>query len=205
MVKSRNIITNNTNNSVLNDRRKQVLKEDTKLKMQPFVQSITSVATGANIYTYGPLVGLGILSNQRIGDIIRLRRADFRFNMVGGDNTNVMRIFMVYNKGLPPTGVLSDWLNVGASGTQDVTSILETYLKHRNFEVLYDQTWTLCVNSNTANHAEEFSIPINRDIVFSYNNTTSVSGQLFLVAISDSGVVPHPQLNMNCIVWYSDL
>ncbi len=165
----------------------------------------TNAVTGVGVYyTPVPNIAQGIGANARIGDRIRFTRLDCRCSMIPADTVNQLRLIVLYTEN--PTVINPfTYLENGPTGTYDVLSMTYPYTKDNVIQVLYDKTWTLADGSVTGYVHEEFSVPLNKVVVYQFGTTTSVSGQLYMCLLSDSNAAPNPQVNVNPKWWFQDL
>ena len=125
-------------------------------------------------------------------------------SIIPADTANQVRLLVLYSL-QPNIANPFDYLEIGPTSTYDVLSFTYPYIKDQVVEVLYDKTWT-CVDGAVSGYVhEEFTVQLNKVVVYEAGTNTSISGQLFLCLLSDSNAVPNPQVNLNPKWWYQDL
>jgi len=147
---------------------------------------------------------VGTLSDQRTGDVTQITAGFLRFGITVSDTTNVVRIMLVQSFGsdVPTTGTV---LQNGPSGSPDVFSFYQNYTQTK-FSILYDSVFGQYVNASTGQIVKSVRFPGNMFMrpSWQYNSGTQVEGGIYLLLISDSGVVPHPQVVYNTKFFYHD-
>lgn len=165
----------------------------------------TNSVTGVGVYyTPVPNIPQGIGATSRVGDRIRFTRLDCRVSMLPADTANQMRLIVYYTQN-PNIFNPFLYLENGPSGTYDVLSFTLPYTKDNVIQVLYDKTWSLVDGATTGYIHEEFTVNLNKVVVYQVGTTTSVSGQLYMCLLSDSNAAPNPQMNVNPKWWFQDI
>jgi hypothetical protein len=168
--------------------------------------NVFQCTTSGTLYKYAAGIAQGTASDTRVGDCIKLSHLDFRLSIRAGDATNIVRYGWIYIHGDPRgTTVLGDFLDVGPSTTPDIYSMYYPYLKGLRYTVLLDNTVSVVINGNTSVLHREGRIPINKHVTYIYSTTTAISGDILFFAISDSGVVTHPQIDLDTKLYFSCL
>jgi len=192
-------------NEVISDKIPRMLQEKNfRSKWSVTGRSVQGVTTTGVWYSIAGGIVQGIGSDQRIGDLIFVEKLDMRVSMQAGDVNNQCRMLVLFSQE-PSIATPFNYLENGPSGGYDVLSFTYPYLKSNIVQVLYDNTWTLVDGSNTQYIHEEFSLPINKRVAYQYGTATPYSGAIYLMVLSDSGVAPHPQVNLNPKWWFRDL
>ena len=131
----------------------------------------------------------GSNENQRIGERVKLQYLKFKAVMYAADTINRMRI-IVYRK------------------THNQTTPTNTYLGYldpNQYQVIYDEMFSLSTSLAPYNKELNFEMPISG--IVQWNGTgqaDTTGGQIWLRAVSDSSVVTHPGLDWCSIVTYRD-
>lgn len=167
-------------------------------------RSVNSIDTTGIIIPLSPSIPQGFTESNRIGDIIQLKHLYFRYSLTYGDAYNVVRVLLIWQHGTPSTTpTLATFLDQGPSSAPDVYSMSYPFLHGNQYEVLMDRS---DVVQNPYQQIVDIAgnVPINRRIVYQYNTTTSLSGELWLVMLSDSSLTPNVRGIFNVSVTYSD-
>lgn len=141
----------------------------------------------------------------------------FRCYLEVGDRTNLCRVMVVRNKNPATTNAFNpnDIFNVNNGvGTQPTTMFRDPNL--REVEVKYDRVFNLQSTSETApatrvqNVYWTFNVPIKE--TFKYfteaNNTQEQTRNMkdyYLVAFSDSAILPNPSLRAVSYLWFKNV
>lgn len=167
-----------------------------------FAGTLTTAGT-ITVLTQPPQ-GLG--TAQRTGDEINIENIELCTLSYYGDNVNVIRYILLQMKGITPALALATFLQNGASGAPDVTSLYVPFYEGRFFDVIYDKTIVLSQNAtNSAVVDRQVLQPRVRTIPFIPASSTVVSGDVVLLALSDSGIVPNPSFDFTCRLWFRDI
>jgi len=112
-----------------------------------------------------------------------------------------------------PFPLVGDLLAPGPSTSVDVWSHLD-FSKRNNWNVLYDQRFTLIGNGASSFHPNTTSTILSREVYVNMRKANKKiqligpSGQgknrLFFVYISDSGTSSHPSMTLNFRTTYRD-
>jgi len=173
-----------------------------------------SVSTLGNIIRIATITQ-GDLNNQRIGDIIKLKKLELKYNVAGQAATATyasVRVMLVQwypldydistSLGEPPT--FAELLKSVAGVSAPISPINPEFKDE--FKVLYDKTHTihsLDQGSSVANARVTVKKFGHNKIDF-YDGGTYGNGQLYLVLISDDGLVPYPSVNWATMLYYTD-
>ena len=80
------------------------LTDDLRTKWHVSGRTSVNVTTTPYILDVAPQIVQGIGADNRIGDVIRILRADVTLSWTYGDPSNVCRFMAFWNLGMPPTG-----------------------------------------------------------------------------------------------------
>jgi hypothetical protein len=151
-------------------------------------------------------IAQGTTNYQRTGDLIKL--ADLQFNAlcVYGDAVgNAMRIVIFQTVGGFTPAALSDLFAFGGTGSEDFTSQFLPNLLGRRIHLLYDELLTMNPNgSNGLTIRRGWLKPKVREIEYTAGTTNIVNGEIWVVAMTDSAVIPHPALDLSVEIPYTD-
>jgi len=139
-------------------------------------------------------------TNNRVGDQITLDRMRLSYAIANGDTTNICRV--VIFKWMPQsTPVLANILT-GASGSTVIIAAHNTDT-HEMYQILYDKTHFLSANSNALDGCGACEIKLPGQVQFSGGSTTG-TGHIYCLLLSDSGGVPNPPFLVEATVYYYD-
>lgn len=162
-----------------------------------------------NIVAVGPALAAG--PSSRIGNKIVLKSANLTFNQIASttDGFNFCRyiVFMLPETPSPISSLaITDILQ-----TVDVDSPYKKNGKVK-YRILYDRTVQTCLN-NVLGYAKKWKYNLNKSKGWPKNGLTvtykdgnagnPIKNIVGLLAISDSGVVAHPQANVRCRLLFS--
>lgn len=153
-------------------------------------------------------ISQGDTDETRDGDSIYLKKWTINFGWTAGDGNNLVRVIAfqwkendTFHVPLP-----TDVLQIVGSPISPLSTYLHDKEQGKNFGVLYDETFALAVNAATESMEKSIDVSLQyarRKIQY---NAGSVGGsnKLYVLAISDSGAVPNPQLKFVSRVLYTD-
>jgi len=174
------------------------------LKYARMFQGILSITTSGDVVALSPIIPQGTSAVDRTGDSIRVKQLDCRFSITQGDTENVCRVLCIYLKGTPTgAATISNFLESGSGGSADVQSFYSAYQNGKSFEVLYDEVIVVGQQWQQVQY-RSFTIPINRGIEYFTSTNNSAAGEVYFIALSDSGIVPNPVFYMNIKAWFMD-
>lgn len=198
---------------LLNPRQKKEVKSLIKRQQETkyFLTNFSSVALSATSTTVDTcLVPQGDTDQSRDADRLFIKKLYARLTLTIGDTTNFIRIIAFqWKPNTVPTGT-SILLN-GPSGAIDVWS----HYHHDNrqeykilFDRLYHQEGNATANypvTTTSQKVVKFilSRKINHQVQYA-GGTTTGTNHIYITAIADSSVVPHPLLTGQCKLMFTD-
>lgn len=151
--------------------------------------------------------GQGAQAQQRTGDQLRYDHFELNIGSFYSDNTNLLRVMLIQFHGPQGTGFTpANILANGPSGGQDPLSLYVPYIVNETFSVLWDKIIVLNVNSTVAQQVFSVKrlVPKIKKVGFSPNSLSAQQGQCYFVFISDSGLTPHPTLQVTCRTFFRD-
>lgn len=170
----------------------------------------TSVDYIGSVGLFG-MPGAGTTSITRVGDLVTVKRLDFKFNLIVADTTNIVRV------------ILFKWNNDDAQYAPTVNSIITSTdastgyaalarynwdnFKGRDFEVLYDKAFQLCANGEQGqvHQVSLWGKGLGSTPKIQLNTgATTGKGRYGILYISDSAAVSHPTLAYTCRITFSD-
>jgi len=183
---------------------KRILSRRNEQKTHSILQEVVTVSTTA-LSTQLDAIPEGLTRVTRVGVDVNYKRLKMRMAMrVAGspELSNLMRVLIVQDKNQGSGNILlSDVLGTTA---QPIVSQL-SIVNNQRFKILKDSVHKLTTNG--ANHTAFLNFRIelkNRKRLF-----TSVAGdsgkmRLWMFVISDSGVTPHPSVEFESELMFTD-
>jgi hypothetical protein len=144
-------------------------------------------------------VGMGTTDVSRIGDTINIQRWAGRFAIHPGTVGDLSLVRLVWFQWFPDTTLASPSVGDILNGTHYQSFM--NYDRRSQYHILKDQTFAL-----SSDHALQgmFDLKPKRAKAEYYNSTTTGSGQLFIIAISDDGATPYPALYLQSMMTFYD-
>lgn len=189
----------------INRQVKAVLKKDVELKAytaRPF--SASSISTAATIVKISGIVRAND-NVSRDGNQVSVTRVDLQGFADVADDSNLVRIivFQWRDDDISYTPVAADILQNAASFYD-----MYNFTNRHRFTVLWDRTF----NVDSTDPAKPFKRSIygkKLAKVLEYSGATdsSITGkhQIYVLAVSDSGAIAHPTLDMMTRVYFKDM
>lgn len=164
-----------------------------------------TVSTAGTLYELSiPTQGAG--DSNRIGDKLELRGLRLRLAFQPGDSVNLLRMIIFQYRGnstlhTPAINEVIQSIYVGV----DSPLAPFTHDYKNQFGILYDKTYAL-------SSAATPLIVINKKIKLKYAKkqvaftaaSTNGSNKLYMILVSDSSAIPHPQVNFISRLFYDD-
>lgn len=150
-------------------------------------------------------VSQGVTDVTRIGDKLTIRRLNLYYNLIGADTTNIFRVilFQWYVNTNIKVPAISDILQQPANKPW-----LSTYVNdyQDQFHVFYDKKHAMSVSGGNN------SIYVKAKLKLKYLKKTvqylvggiEGSNKCYMIVLSDSTTVSHPQINYYCRFQYDD-
>jgi len=176
-----------------------------------YLSLANSIGAGSTIFPIQQ-IPQGNGQSQRVGDFVSICKMIFNFTFYCVNSDIVTTTRLILFRWIPNTG----------SVTPTVALILEApsssnVLSHFNFEnqMSYEILWDRTIRSagipasptSTSNvGGTNIILPLgkNRDQQFDLGSTTGASGQMYLMAISDSSLTPFGLLNFSMRTYFED-
>ncbi len=182
----------------------------------------TDAFAGVNLDSAGNVWDLSIIPQgssgsptTRLGTSVRLQKLEVR-GMVGtptsGDPYNAVRVLIVrwYKDVAAQGGVVvgtfleSTFLSVPGAPFAPIT-YNQGLQMIRTFKVLYDVTLNVAPGMGSAVFSVEIPLDVRADFNGSLGTESeSLSNTIFLVAVSDSAVIPYPSITYVSRLWWTD-
>lgn len=145
----------------------------------------------------------GVADGQRVGDKIMIKEFDFKFNLIFGDPTQVVRIILFRwyeDNTVAPTAaqILQNPLGFSVN-----SGINHDNIKKGLFHIMVDRTYALSGTGSTASIARTIKVfgrRLGRKGIEFNNGLVTGNNHIYALFISDSTAAPNPTLN-----WYSRL
>jgi len=142
---------------------------------------------------------------ERIGNVVSPTRLKLNYSISASDTTNAIRVCVFKwkdtNAFLNPNS--NDFFKPGPSNSVD-------YLSHYNeeqrdqFQVVYDKTFQLVLNTNTTKKIVNVDLPLSGKIRYYSNAVVTGTGNYFMYYISDSLAVSHPTIEWAAEIVFTD-
>lgn len=191
------VLTRNQKREVLNLIENKVEdKIESKYIDLQFNFSVTNVPTISSLTS----IGTGLTANNRIGNKVELQNISLKFQCLLADTTNYMRIVIFQwiedAKNFPSWVDLFEFNTAGLPTTQ--AERMSPYTldtgKQGSFRILYSNEMQL----DTDNSVQLIKSYINKGFrkVIDFDSTLSNrgTGHIYMMALSDSSGIPHPNL-----------
>lgn len=205
--KKKTKVAEKTIKSIAKKEAKKVVAQNVESKWFQYIGTLTP--TNVVAWTGGLTdVAQGDGNGQRNGDKIMPKKLKFTLAITAGDPTNFIRCLVVRWRDNDSGAIGSPFdadkvLQVGASSFIDWTSDY-LYSNKKNFDILYDKTWTFVQQADTHIRIVTKTIKLGKVPVV-YNPTALTgTGRLFFLYLSDSGVVSHPEIDVASTFFYTD-
>jgi len=156
--------------------------------------------------------------NQRYGLVTKPKSLEIKWasNVVSaGDLANTLRLVVVRWRGVPESLTtpgnppqVDDIFEPSATGQATAPlapfAYYSTYSAAKVMSIVYDTKFSISPGGpgGLTGHA---TIPLKGDMSFNPYSADPSNGALYLCAISDSGVAPHPNLEFSCRLWFDDV
>jgi len=137
-----------------------------------------------------------------------------RGNLVVGDDSNLIRLMLVRSKNQSGTIFSASECFFDNNGAAAITGI-QSQLNTRNIECLWDQTYQLqdqIADAATRPSSVFLNKKFNIRNTWTYNQAPNAAvilprnmKEYYLVAVSDSSVLPNPSLRWSSCVWFKNL
>jgi hypothetical protein len=170
-----------------------------------------NITGGGTVYVLSN-VPQGPTQSQRIGDFIQPVRWRVNVTVYQSNADVVATIRLIWFRWIPlntstPTPTIANILE--APSSSQCYSQLNFQLQD-NYQILSDWVIGMSGTATAPTNSSAFTrfnmkIPLKTNKVIEFNLGTQYgTGQLFLLAISDSSASPYPQLNLNSRLYYED-
>ncbi len=179
-------------------------------------QDFTSVSYGSSTPVAALCTGIGTGTGmgQRVGNRVHVHRVKAKFALQAGDNVNNLRIIFFSWKKRPYVPTVADGVAAIFGGITSGSGQYSAPIDDRIVKVYHDSMHSLFyspVDGSTAtsvSHYQDVSIEFkpNKIVEWDSNSTASgLSSDIYLLMISDSGVVANPGATHGYTqLWYTD-
>lgn len=164
----------------------------------------SNASTSASIYLLNGLQ-VGDTSSSRDADEVLIKSLKSRINIVGIDDTNVVRVmFVIDHEPKQATMSISDLLDTAVIPPPFAFRKMD-YKKR--FTVLHDRTFSTVLSTESEQQWIQFNQPLNLKTHYAAGANAGTSADitrnaLYLVILSDSGVTAHPTFNAATRITY---
>lgn len=165
------------------------------------VNAYTGINFSGSITNFG-LVPQGDTDQTRDGDALTLLSLQLKVSWTVGDAFNLVRtvVFQWMDNSVP--GITSVLNSTGEIGTPLVSYVHDS---RKSFRILLDRTYELdTAGKSTKVLSKVFTKFPCKQLMFSGASTTAVYGGLYMILISDSGVVTHPSIVYHAKLNFTD-
>jgi len=172
--------------------------------------TISVTSAGLIGFIFFPTVQ-GTQNGMRTGDEVQLLKLDFQSTSYYGDAIgNVIRHIIFQIAGPAPSTPLtvSDILSPGSGSVPEVNSFIKPFYKEGGYiKVLHDAVYTLVEDSTSAvtAHRKLSMAPRVKTIPFFPGSVNVQNGVMYYLFISDSAILPSPQIDQVYRVYYRDV
>lgn len=200
---------------------KRIVGNEIEVKMFPAGNAavgITNSPTFVNLFT--PSQGVGGYGN-RDGDTVHLKRMICRFQAVGGDIYNTMRVILFrWNGPSSPSAsqpTVNDLFDTTSAGAEYVMCPAPAWGSEKKVHIIYDSVKTLPQTNYNTGQITGTSNSIKtwkhtaygkklgaKTVRFSPGTTVIPSGSIWMVAVSDSAIATNPSLYWNIRTEFTD-
>jgi hypothetical protein len=174
-----------------------------------------SITTSFSTYSICALAQ-GLDRVNRIGRVVRFKRFILRAHveagaeslLLPGDLNNCVRFALV--KPRQPTSSLTGLTTVYLPVGDPITAIWDDdYIERVLFDKVVNVATQIGVGPTSTDYATDFVIDIPLNVTTVYSGTPAAaaieSGQLILIAVSDSTTIPNPLASASFRVYYEDV
>lgn len=189
----------------INRQVKAVLKKEVELKAltsRPF--SASSVSSAATIVKLSSIIQ-GDTAVDRDGQQVSVTRVDLQGHMKPGDDTNFLRIivFQWRDDDISYTPTASDILQNSASWYD-----LHNFNQRHRYSILWDRMFSLDTDDPIKYYKRSiYGKKLAKTVEYSGTTAGATSGKhnIYVLAVSDSGAINHPTLDMMARVYFKDM
>lgn len=192
---------------------KTLINRRIETKFFPYAATSFAVISTPILDNSWAQVPQGDSDTQRNGDHIMWKKLRFRYQLLAGDTTNLVRI-IIFQWHPSSTPVPNAILLTGPSGGADVYSCLNQDTRQM-YKIIYDKTHSL-VGNGTPNFPvtsvsqtfvnRQFSLSkCQKNVQFNAGTTVSTN-TIYLMFLSDSAPMSiiHPSMVYTSMLWYKD-
>lgn len=182
----------------------KVVSKKVESKVHDVNQAVSAVDWSAFTSVFSLTNGLtrGNLATQYVGDSIMPSHLRIRYSLAAADSTNLVRVVVIQNiAGGIPLG------NTTFQSTGNNRAPLSAYdLDYSStYRVLYDEFFALGLGTDSGLLTGDIRIKSNKLRKITYTAGAVVStGDIYLIAISDSGVSVHPTIQFYSRLYFKD-
>lgn len=173
--------------------------EEKKYKTATF--DLFAGTTGALTRIDNVAQGAGV--NERIGREVKYSHIDFRYTYTFSDEYNLARIiiFKWKEENVPSTVQILDIANT--AGAEWLAPHSEVYKK--NYHILYDRTH-FCNKTDfqIVHRSVTKKLNFKSRLVGDVLGSLSTNANIYVLSITDSGILPHPELKFAYQLYFTD-
>lgn len=170
-------------------------------KFHEYTITTAAVSYSGSMYNLG-VVTQGTSDTTRIGDTISPTSLTVCLNFAASatDSYNLVRIIVVQAK--TTISLVSEVLMW--TGTINAPAAFYNKDLRNNYTVLYDKRRNISSSVGPASTCFDINVKVSRPIHYLAGTGTIVSGGLYLIAVSDSAAVTHPDISGYSRIRFTD-
>jgi hypothetical protein len=172
---------------------------DSEKKFLATEQTAVGIGSSGTVYDISA-ISQGTSDSNRVGDSVTLDRLRLSYAWAAGDTTNVCRL-VVFQWNVQSTPLISSVLLY--SSALLVPYAMPAIDTQKEFKILYDRSDYISTSSPTiAGDIVEIKMP--GKIQFQAGSSSSGTGKIYMIAVSDSSASPNPELAFQSTLYYYD-
>jgi hypothetical protein len=181
----------------------KILNRNTETKfIDTAIDGTTGIVFGTALIVNLSQMTQGTADTQRIGDRVKLKALNLKYNCIATDASNRMRVTIIRWKEDSSSSVPSN-----TQVYQNLFNTIQTFfqydgIKSGKFEVLYDKCEDIELSNGNLQIYRHKYMKLNKFLGFT--GSTSAKGHIYCIVNSDSGVIPHPSFDGIARLTYKD-
>lgn len=171
--------------------------------------SAQAVQSTAIVPTFAIPTVYGTNNGTRVGDLVRLEGLEIQmllnYESIVVISPVSIRLMIIQLKSVTAALAANNILDLGSSGSIDITSMTMPFSEGKTFHTLYDKVFHLNAYGADGQVYERIKLKsIVKDLAFASGTAFPETGGVFqMLLISDSAAAPHPSINLASRMWYS--
>lgn len=186
---------------------RKIIKAELKKNLEPKYNMYYNSSLG--IDTTGNLSAVisnsqGSSDTTHVGDQIELRSLYFNYYVTCADTFNVVRVLLIQTKGYVPSAA-ADIFQVSGSDSVLTSPYHHDYMQTGLITVLYDRLHCLDTYNPLQQHKGWVPMKyVKSKVQFDAGGSSVLTGDIYMITISDSSAASHPTINANILYNYTD-